>query len=174
MKLFLNSFHIDYYQANGKSILSVLYMTPLAPGARVHLSQPPLTTKHPGAPHSLLCNSPGLLSFHKTTQNFQFGLAFPCVLGTQPFSTTGMCSEVTNGFPLPVFSQTCHLAGMQVIHMCGDSPSFSTAFNRSDIYYPKISISGTYDLREIFKRLGVTDGFITHADLSGIAGKLIL
>lgn len=65
-----------------------------------------------------------------------------------------MCSEVTNCFFLPVF----FLADMQVIRVTvwGNSPSFSTAFNRCNIYYPRVSISGTYDLREIFKALGVT------------------
>lgn len=170
MKLFLNSFHIDHYQA--------MFVTPLYDSPGSWSKNPPVSaTTYLKAFRSSTLSSvqfPWMLSFCKTTPGFQFGLAFPCVLGTQPFSATGMCSEETNCFPLSAFSQTCHLADMQVIPMCGDSPSFSIAFNRSNIYYPRVSISGTYDLREILKGLGVTDGFINHADLSGIAGKVIL
>ena len=62
---------------------------------------------------------------------------------------------------------------MPVIPTCGDQPSFSIVFNRRDLCFPRASISGTYDLRESFKGLGVTDAFINHDDLSGIAEKLI-
>lgn len=60
-----------------------------------------------------------------------------------------------------------------MIPMCGDSASYSTAFNRRHSCFPIVSISGIYDLREIFKGVGVTDAFINYADLSGIAEKLI-
>lgn len=60
-----------------------------------------------------------------------------------------------------------------MIPTCSDSSSFSIAFNRRDSYFPRVSISGIYDLREIFKGLGVTDAFINRADLSGTAEKLI-
>uniref|UniRef100_A0A452J5N6 Serpin domain-containing protein n=1 Tax=Gopherus agassizii TaxID=38772 RepID=A0A452J5N6_9SAUR len=39
---------------------------------------------------------------------------------------------------------------------------------RIELYIPKFSISGSYDVKEIFKRLGVIDVFENHADLSGI------
>ncbi|XP_023958952.2 alpha-1-antitrypsin-like [Chrysemys picta bellii] len=39
---------------------------------------------------------------------------------------------------------------------------------RIELYIPKFSISGSYDVKEIFKRLGVTDVFEDNADLSGI------
>uniref|UniRef100_A0A8C8RU91 Serpin domain-containing protein n=1 Tax=Pelusios castaneus TaxID=367368 RepID=A0A8C8RU91_9SAUR len=40
-----------------------------------------------------------------------------------------------------------------------------------DLYIPKFSISGSYDVQEILKRLGVTDVFENYADLSGITGQ---
>ncbi|CAM5122990.1 unnamed protein product [Eretmochelys imbricata] len=39
---------------------------------------------------------------------------------------------------------------------------------RIELYIPKFSILGSYDIKEIFKRLGVIDVFEDHADLSGI------
>lgn len=39
------------------------------------------------------------------------------------------------------------------------------------MYIPKLSISGTYDLKKMFMNLGVTDVFSDWADLSGITGK---
>ncbi|XP_006025544.1 alpha-1-antitrypsin-like [Alligator sinensis] len=39
------------------------------------------------------------------------------------------------------------------------------------LHVPRVSVSGTYDLSEIFKRLGMTDVFSDHGDLSGITGK---
>jgi len=39
------------------------------------------------------------------------------------------------------------------------------------VYIPKLSISGTYDLKKLFMNLGVTDVFSDRADLSGITGK---
>lgn len=39
------------------------------------------------------------------------------------------------------------------------------------MYIPKLSISGTYDLKKMFMNLGVTDVFSDQADLSGITGK---
>lgn len=42
-----------------------------------------------------------------------------------------------------------------------------------EMCFPRVSISTKYDLREIFKGLGVTDGFFNDAALSGIAEKLI-
>ncbi|NXX73504.1 A1AT protein, partial [Urocolius indicus] len=42
---------------------------------------------------------------------------------------------------------------------------------RMEVYLPKLSISGTYDLKKMFMNLGVTDVFSNLADLSGITGK---
>ncbi|NWX47836.1 A1AT protein, partial [Steatornis caripensis] len=42
---------------------------------------------------------------------------------------------------------------------------------RLEVYIPKLSISGTYDLKKMFMNLGVTDVFSDRADLSGITGK---
>ncbi|KAF1448241.1 A1AT protein, partial [Pygoscelis papua] len=42
---------------------------------------------------------------------------------------------------------------------------------RIEVYIPKLSISGTYDLKKIFMNLGVTEVFSDQADLSGITGK---
>ncbi|NXE49108.1 A1AT protein, partial [Casuarius casuarius] len=39
---------------------------------------------------------------------------------------------------------------------------------RIEVYIPKLSIYGTYDLKKMFMTLGVTDVFSDHADLSGI------
>ncbi|XP_074854835.1 alpha-1-antitrypsin-like [Carettochelys insculpta] len=39
---------------------------------------------------------------------------------------------------------------------------------RIELHLPKFSISGSYDVEEICRRLGVTDVFEDHADLSGI------
>uniref|UniRef100_A0A7M4EPL1 Alpha-1-antiproteinase-like n=1 Tax=Crocodylus porosus TaxID=8502 RepID=A0A7M4EPL1_CROPO len=36
------------------------------------------------------------------------------------------------------------------------------------LYIPNFSISGTYDVKEIFRQMGVTDVFTDQADLSGI------
>ncbi|XP_009919123.2 alpha-1-antitrypsin [Haliaeetus albicilla] len=43
---------------------------------------------------------------------------------------------------------------------------------RIEVYIPKLSISGTYDLKKMFMNLGVTDVFSDRADLSGITGRL--
>ncbi|NXW50119.1 A1AT protein, partial [Nyctiprogne leucopyga] len=42
---------------------------------------------------------------------------------------------------------------------------------RIEVYIPKLTISGTYDLKKMFMNLGVTDVFSDRADLSGITGK---
>ncbi|XP_075609749.1 alpha-1-antitrypsin [Balearica regulorum gibbericeps] len=42
---------------------------------------------------------------------------------------------------------------------------------RIELYIPKLSISGTYDLKKMFITLGVTDVFSDQADLSGITGR---
>ncbi|NXJ14592.1 A1AT protein, partial [Odontophorus gujanensis] len=42
---------------------------------------------------------------------------------------------------------------------------------RMEVHIPKVSISGTYDLKEMIMNLGVTDVFSDQADLSGITGK---
>lgn len=40
-----------------------------------------------------------------------------------------------------------------------------------EVHIPKVSISGTYDLKKIFMNLGVIDVFSDQANLSGITGK---
>ncbi|KFP84856.1 hypothetical protein N310_08235, partial [Acanthisitta chloris] len=42
---------------------------------------------------------------------------------------------------------------------------------RVEVHIPKLSISGTYDLKKMLMNLGVTDVFSDRADLSGITGK---
>ncbi|NWX28319.1 A1AT protein, partial [Notiomystis cincta] len=42
---------------------------------------------------------------------------------------------------------------------------------RLELHIPKLSISGTYDLKKILMNLGVTDVFSNRADLSGITGN---
>ncbi|XP_057882509.1 alpha-1-antitrypsin-like [Melospiza georgiana] len=42
---------------------------------------------------------------------------------------------------------------------------------RMELHIPKLSISGTYDLKRILMNLGVTDVFSNQADLSGITGN---
>ncbi|NWZ35558.1 A1AT protein, partial [Brachypodius atriceps] len=42
---------------------------------------------------------------------------------------------------------------------------------RMELHIPKLSISGTYDLKRILMNLGVTDVFSNRADLSGITGN---
>ncbi|XP_050810444.1 serpin A3-1-like [Gopherus flavomarginatus] len=39
-----------------------------------------------------------------------------------------------------------------------------------NLYIPKFSISGSYDVKLLFEKMGITDVFSSHADLSGIAG----
>ncbi|NXV10391.1 A1AT protein, partial [Cettia cetti] len=42
---------------------------------------------------------------------------------------------------------------------------------RMEVHIPKLSVSGTYDLKRILMNLGVTDVFSHRADLSGITGN---
>ncbi|NXV71757.1 A1AT protein, partial [Atlantisia rogersi] len=42
---------------------------------------------------------------------------------------------------------------------------------RIEVHIPKLSISGTYDLKEMFMKMGITDVFSVQADLSGITGR---
>ncbi|NWT51281.1 A1AT protein, partial [Erythrocercus mccallii] len=42
---------------------------------------------------------------------------------------------------------------------------------RMEVHIPKLSISGTYDLKRILMNLGITDVFSNQADLSGITGN---
>ncbi|XP_010175855.1 serine protease inhibitor 2.1 [Antrostomus carolinensis] len=42
---------------------------------------------------------------------------------------------------------------------------------RLDLQLPKISISGSYDVRNLFEEMGITDVFSSNADLSGISGS---
>uniref|UniRef100_A0A8C3Y623 Serpin domain-containing protein n=1 Tax=Catharus ustulatus TaxID=91951 RepID=A0A8C3Y623_CATUS len=40
-----------------------------------------------------------------------------------------------------------------------------------ELHIPKLSVSGTYDLKRILMNMGVTDVFSDRADLSGITGN---
>ncbi|NXP46203.1 A1AT protein, partial [Heliornis fulica] len=42
---------------------------------------------------------------------------------------------------------------------------------RIEVHIPKLSISGTYDLKKMLMNMGVTDVFSMQADLSGITGR---
>ncbi|KFO11467.1 Plasma serine protease inhibitor, partial [Balearica regulorum gibbericeps] len=42
---------------------------------------------------------------------------------------------------------------------------------RLDLRLPKISISGSYDVKNLFKEMGITEVFSSNADLSGISGS---
>ncbi|KFV20386.1 Alpha-1-antichymotrypsin, partial [Tauraco erythrolophus] len=42
---------------------------------------------------------------------------------------------------------------------------------RLDLQLPKISISASYDVKKLFKEMGVTEVFSSNADLSGISGS---
>ncbi|KFO88168.1 Alpha-1-antiproteinase 2, partial [Buceros rhinoceros silvestris] len=45
------------------------------------------------------------------------------------------------------------------------------ATRRLDLRLPKISISGSYDVKKLFKEMGITEVFSSNADLSGISGS---
>lgn len=49
--------------------------------------------------------------------------------------------------------------------------SFSLFNRRLDLRLPKISISGSYDVKNLFKEMGITEVFSSNADLSGISGS---
>ncbi|XP_061319894.1 LOW QUALITY PROTEIN: plasma serine protease inhibitor-like [Pezoporus flaviventris] len=42
---------------------------------------------------------------------------------------------------------------------------------RLDLQLPKISVSGSYDLKKLFKEMGITEVFSGNADLSGISSS---
>ncbi|NXT75171.1 AACT protein, partial [Zapornia atra] len=42
---------------------------------------------------------------------------------------------------------------------------------RLDLRLPKFSITGSYDVKDLFKEMGITDVFSSNADLSGISGS---
>uniref|UniRef100_A0A8C3JQ95 Serpin domain-containing protein n=1 Tax=Calidris pygmaea TaxID=425635 RepID=A0A8C3JQ95_9CHAR len=42
---------------------------------------------------------------------------------------------------------------------------------RLDLQLPKISISGSYDVKDLFNEMGITEVFSSNADLSGISGS---
>ncbi|NXC17221.1 IPSP inhibitor, partial [Corythaeola cristata] len=45
------------------------------------------------------------------------------------------------------------------------------ATRRLDLQLPKISISASYDVKKLFKEMGITEVFSSNADLSGISGS---
>lgn len=52
---------------------------------------------------------------------------------------------------------------------------FSNHLDRSaDLYLPKLSISGTYDLKTILGQMGITKVFSNGAELSGISEEVPL
>ncbi|NWH46049.1 AACT protein, partial [Fregata magnificens] len=42
---------------------------------------------------------------------------------------------------------------------------------RLDLHLPKVSITGSYDVKNLFKEMGITEVFSSNADLSGISGS---
>uniref|UniRef100_A0A8C9G0Y7 Serpin domain-containing protein n=1 Tax=Pavo cristatus TaxID=9049 RepID=A0A8C9G0Y7_PAVCR len=54
-----------------------------------------------------------------------------------------------------------------MLHYC-----FFSLFNRKlHLHLPRISISGSYDVKDLFMEMGITDVFSSNADLSGISGS---
>ncbi|XP_010294966.1 PREDICTED: serine protease inhibitor 2.1-like [Phaethon lepturus] len=45
------------------------------------------------------------------------------------------------------------------------------ATRRLDLQLPKLSISGSYDVKNLFKKMGITEVFSSNADLSGISSS---
>ncbi|XP_021257523.1 alpha-1-antiproteinase F-like [Numida meleagris] len=45
---------------------------------------------------------------------------------------------------------------------------------RVHLHLPRISISGSYDVKDLFKEMGITEVFSSNADLSGISGSRAL
>ncbi|OXB68013.1 hypothetical protein ASZ78_014698 [Callipepla squamata] len=45
---------------------------------------------------------------------------------------------------------------------------------RVHLHLPRISISGSYDVKELFMEMGIIDVFSSNADLSGISGSCTL
>lgn len=54
--------------------------------------------------------------------------------------------------------------------------SYFYLFLKRDIYLdlPKFSVSSSYDVKSLFKKMGVTEVFSDQADLSGVAKNLLL
>ncbi|XP_015720870.1 alpha-1-antitrypsin-like [Coturnix japonica] len=52
--------------------------------------------------------------------------------------------------------------------------SLSFKLRRINLYLPKFSISGSYDVKELFLKMGVTDMFSNNADFSGVAEDTLL
>lgn len=54
--------------------------------------------------------------------------------------------------------------------------SYFIYFLKREIYLdlPKFSISGSYDVKRLFKKMGVTEVFSDQADLSGVAKDRLL
>nr|XP_056707397.1 plasma serine protease inhibitor-like [Euleptes europaea] len=49
--------------------------------------------------------------------------------------------------------------------------NISAKYEKIELYIPKFSISGSYDVRGLLQRLGVNDVFTDYADLSGVTGQ---
>lgn len=54
---------------------------------------------------------------------------------------------------------------------CFTAVLFSLFNRRLDLRLPKISISGSYDVKNLFQEMGITEVFSSNADLSGISGN---
>ena len=54
---------------------------------------------------------------------------------------------------------------------CLTALSFSLFNRRLNLQLPKISISGSYDVKNLLKEMGITEVFSSNADLSGISGS---
>lgn len=57
---------------------------------------------------------------------------------------------------------------------CFTTVLFSLFNRRLHLYLPRISISGSYDVKDLFMEMGITDVFSSNADLSGISGSRTL
>lgn len=47
---------------------------------------------------------------------------------------------------------------------------FLLSNSKIQLYFPKFSISGTYEITNILSKMGIVDVFTNQADLSGISG----
>lgn len=48
---------------------------------------------------------------------------------------------------------------------------FSLINRRLNLQLPKFSVSGSYDVKNLFEQMGITEVFSGNADLSGISGN---
>lgn len=70
-------------------------------------------------------------------------------------------------------SLKCILSGLlaETRLQCFTAVLFSLFNRRLELWLPKISISGSYDVKNLFQEMGITEVFSSNADLSGISGN---